>query len=520
MRDTRLDDRLARLESKLERLGDGAPREAETLPFRDDPVGFVSTVLRGSSARRRSDGTEYQFDVLRAIAAHDNVVLTSGHGCGKSVLAAWAALWFMRSRRNALVLVLAPTQQRQARGIIQREVLSWATRGRMLLRSDGIGLHHDETGSRLVLLTGAADVGALEGQHSDHVLLLCDEAKSLDRDVLDGVSGALTGAEGRTVLLSTPGRPVGPHFDASCDETGHWQRFQIGSDDSDRVNPKWVAGRAKAWGEGSPTFVMRVRGQYPQDGAGSLVSWALLRTSCMPPDADRLMPRENLLALDVARSIAGDQSCAVMVRNGRVLDIELWREPSLTETARRALAIVARFGAARIVIDEGGVGAGLVDRLRELGQPVQGMHFGARAFDADRFQNARSECYWRLRERLEAGTLVLPADDELLEEIAAQRVEFDARGRIALAPKDEIRAALGRSPDRADAIAMACAPVEARWTEPPAHSIEIAGITFGNDAYWKTGEAIAAELGLDTPTDSWGIPLANTDGGQEITTTG
>jgi phage terminase large subunit len=512
MRDTRLDERLSRLESKVHRLSDGAAPDVAALPFRDDPVGFVREVLGGISARRRSNGAEYQFDVLRAIASSDNVVLTSGHGCGKSVIAAWAALWFLRSRRNALVLVLAPTQQRQARGIVQREVTLWASRARMRLRSDGIGLHYDETGSRLVLLTGAADVGALEGQHSDHVLLLCDEAKSLDRDVLDGVSGALTGSEGRTVLLSTPGRPVGPHFDATCDDTGHWQRFQIGSDDSDRVNPRWVAGRAKAWGENSPTFVMRVRGQYPQDGAGSLVSWALLRAACQPPGPDRVLPRENLLSLDVARSIAGDQSCAVIVRNGRVLDIELWREPSLTETARRALAIAARFGPARIVVDEGGVGAGLVDRLRELGQQVQGIHFGARAFDAERFQNARTECYWLLRERLEAGTLVLPADDELLEEIAAQRVEFDARGRIALAPKDEVRAALGRSPDRADAIAMACAPAEVQWGEPPAYVLTVGDVEFGNEAYWRSARGVAAELGLDVPTDTWGLPLGASTG--------
>jgi hypothetical protein len=220
------------------------------------------------------------------------------------------------------------------------------------------------------------------------------------------------------------------------------------------------------------------------------------------------MPTENVLALDVARSIAGDQSCAVMVRNGRVLDVELWREPSLTETARRALAIAARFGAGRIVVDEGGVGAGLVDRLRELGQRVQGVHFGARAFDSERFQNARSECYWLLRERLEAGTLVLPANDELLEEIAAQRIDFDARGRIALAPKDQIRAALGRSPDRADAIAMACAPAQSRWTEPPAHVITVGDFVFANEAYWQSAGALAAELGIADPTDEWGVPLA------------
>lgn len=465
--------------------------------WRDDPVGFVRNVLRGESAKRRTDGTPYQFDILEAIRTHNHVVALSGHGVGKSVLAAWASLWFLTTRSEGLVLVLAPTQQRQARGIVQREVLKWARRGGIELLSDSTALHHTTSGSRLVLLTNAADTGALEGQHADNVLLLCDEAKSIDRETLDGVAGALTGDEGRMVFLSTPGRPSGPLYDAANDQTGLWQTFQIGSDDSDRVSPRWVAGRAQAWGVTSPTYVMRVCGKYPADGEGMLVSWAILydaaeRSSDLPPSSGY---RGSVLGIDVARSVAGDASCAALVRNGQVVHLETWREASLTDTASRAYLIAKRFQPDHIIVDAGGVGGGLADRLREAGHIVQDFQFGARAIDSDRFMNRRAEAYWSLRERLESGTISLPREDQLLAELAAQRVMFDSKGRIGIAPKDTIRAELGRSPDRADALAMCCAPIDERFLP-----FSTAPMIIGSAVYYPENadatELMAWEMGL------------------------
>jgi len=496
-------DKASEAERQLDAL-DAARKADDSNPhaiYRDDPSGFVRDVLHGTSARRKSDGTEYQFEIIDAVATHDHVCMTTGHGVGKSVALAWLAVWWMATRPDGLVLVLAPTAVRQARGIMQREILKWGARSLLMLRTDATAVHCDSTGARLVLLTGAADVGSLEGQHSDSVLLLADESKSLTRDVLDGVAGALTGHEGRTVFASTPGMPSGPHYDAATDTSGTWTAFQIGADNSDRVSDRWLASRAKAWGVQSPTYAMRVRGEYPESGEGVLVSWAALYEACKPldntPPLSMANVRGTVLALDVARSVAGDHSCAVLVRDGVVLHVETWREPTLTATAMRAAEIARRFRPTRIVVDEGGVGGGLVDRLRETGAVVVGIHFGQRAFDSDRFTNARAECFWTLKERLEAGTLRLTRDDDLLAELAAQRVTFDAKGRINLAPKDDVRAVLGRSPDRADALALAVAPADPHQRKPTAPSATwVGGQFYANEAWYSTPAGIAYELGI------------------------
>jgi len=502
-----LDRALSAAEARVDRLATTPHAERAFGRYRDDPVAFVRDVLRGESATRRSTGEPYQFEVLAALAVADHVSVRSGHGVGKSTLAAWAILWWLHSRPEALAVVAAPTADRQGRGIVVREVLKWAQRGALTLDSDGLGgWRSAATGSRLVVVSGASEVGLVEGQHADATLLVLDECKALGRDTIDALSGALTGTEGRILAGSTPGAPSGFFFDVARDDgDAEWRRFHIPSDDSSQVSERWVRSRARAWGVQSATYQQRVRGEFPRDGGGSLCAWALLHASVgreIPPSA-RAAVAGTVLGLDVARSLAGDASAAVLVRDGAVVYTETWREGTLTATAGRALDLVRRFRPDAIVVDEGGVGGGLVDRLREVVPSVRGVHFGQRAADAERFVNARSEAYWTLRVRLEAGALSLPDTAEgresLLPELAAQRVVYDAKGRVGLAAKDTLRAELGRSPDLADALALAVYAAGDEAWRPPTDATEFA---FGLMDYQSAHalEGPGAEL-----ADAWGL---------------
>ena len=87
-------------------------------PYRDDPVGFVRNILGAESATCRSDGTQYQFEILRDLAAHPRVCVRSGHGVGKSAIDAWAALWWLATRPFSRVVVVAPEFSRQVRAVL------------------------------------------------------------------------------------------------------------------------------------------------------------------------------------------------------------------------------------------------------------------------------------------------------------------------------------------------------------------------------------------------------------------
>ena len=413
----------------------------------------------------------------------------------------WAALWWLTTRTDALVILLAPTADRQGRGIIVREVEVWAKRAGIVLRSDAVGWHLDSTTSRLVVLSGSADIGAIEGQHAPSVLLVADEAKSLTRASLDAVAGALTGEEARVVLASTPGAPSGPFYDA-CTQLGDaWARHHVPANDSSNVSVRWVTGRQRAWGATSPTYMMRVCGEFPQDGAGTLFPWALLHAARAPIDRvapSQLEMRGTTMGVDVARSLAGDMSSVCVVRDGQIVKRERWHGADSMRTTEKVISLVVQYRPDVIRVDAAGPGGGVVDRLRDLGYPVQEVHFGGRSREPQRFENWRAEAYHTLRDRLEAGTLRLLDDDRLSEELAAVRITFSRSSRIMLGSKDDIRALIGRSPDDADALALACSgePREGEWRQPTVDSVNVGLFSFFNHGSLTAVENSAIAHGL------------------------
>ena len=107
------------------------------------------------------------------------------------------------------------------------------------------------------------------------------------------------------------------------------------------------------------------------------------------------------------------------------------------------------------LVDEIGLGAGVVDRLRQLGcRGLTPVNVSRAPHRKDLFQNLRAELAWQFREALERGEVALPDDDGLLAELSALRYDYDTYGRIRLEQKDEMRRRIGRSPDRADAAIL------------------------------------------------------------------
>ena len=86
-----------------------------------------------------------------------------------------------------------------------------------------------------------------------------------------------------------------------------------------------------------------------------------------------------------------------------------------------------------------------------------GFNSSTSASDSQRFLNARAEAHWTLRTLLEDGLIALPDDDFLGEELAQVRWLLTPSGHIKIEAKDDLKARIGRSPDRLDAVAMAFA---------------------------------------------------------------
>lgn len=135
-------------------------------------------------------------------------------------------------------------------------------------------------------------------------------------------------------------------------------------------------------------------------------------------------------------------------------------------TAGRVILKLKETGASAAAIDTVGVGAGVYDRLVELGHPVQEMQAGQGAMDRERFANRRAEWFWGLRQRFEDGDIDIdPDDDEMQSQLTTLKYRPNSRGQIVLESKEDMRKRGLPSPDRADALAMAFAAWDMSWED-------------------------------------------------------
>ncbi len=179
----------------------------------------------------------------------------------------------------------------------------------------------------------------------------------------------------------------------------------------------------------------------------------------------------HVVGLDPARG--GDTSTFIH-RQGRVAwGIERMNvRDTMLVAGRAARMLVDDKTIARLFVDVGGIGAGIYDRLVELGYGarVTAVNFGGKATDARRYFNKRCEMWGEMAEWIEDDIPPsIPDDDQLHADLTAVSGDrYSSNGQLKLQSKEDIKKELGRSPDDGDALALTFAePVAAddRHTE-------------------------------------------------------
>lgn len=165
-----------------------------------------------------------------------------------------------------------------------------------------------------------------------------------------------------------------------------------------------------------------------------------------------------ILGVDVARF--GSDKSVIYPRRGRdarTLPVDVFEGMDTMQLASRVAERIKEHGVVQTFVDEGGVGGGVVDRLRQLGFNVMGVNFGwksdRRVEGAPACVNKRTEIWATMREALKAG-LALPDDDALAFELLAPSYSFTHANEISLERKEDMKKRGVRSPDRADALAL------------------------------------------------------------------
>ena len=124
----------------------------------------------------------------------------------------------------------------------------------------------------------------------------------------------------------------------------------------------------------------------------------------------------------------------------------------MNSIARR---LIAKYGIRQVSIDgTGGYGQGIYDMLKiDPRLDVNFINFGGQADEPDKFANIRAEMYFTLADGMRREFRCDDAETE--EELRILSSETTTSGKAILIPKETIKKVLGRSPDSADALALA-----------------------------------------------------------------
>lgn len=423
------------------------------------PAGFAAHVLGANP-------TQQQLDASRALVETRRVSIRSGHGTGKTTFEAWCVLWFLASYFPARVPCTAPTAH-QLGDVLWAEIAkwhrAWAARhpwmsAQFTWAAESYRLASAPNESFAVARTSRKESPeALQGFHAENILFLIDEASGVPDNIFEVAEGALSTEGAFVVMAANPTRQSGYFFDSHHKMRAHWAALHWSGEDSPMVSRQYIDTMAQKYGRNSPVFKVRVLGDFV-DAADGVISLELCEAA-KARDVAVNSAAPIVWGVDVARF--GDDSTALAKRQGnhQLGPVREWWGKDTMQTAGLVKhawdATLPTVRPAAINVDVIGIGAGVVDRLKEMGLPVVGVNVAESESVRDggelSFNRLRDELWWKGREWLEARDCKLADDDETIAELTTPTYAFTSNGRILVERKDELRKRGVKSPNRADA---------------------------------------------------------------------
>ncbi len=452
--------------------------------YAEDPVGFIREVLKGEPWGR-------QVEIAEAVKANPLVVVRSANAVGKDWIAGGLALWWVYARRG-LVLLTGPTERPVREGVMG-EVARAFGRAKDLpgeLYQMALRLGREEKAG--ILAFTSTEASKLTGFHAPRVMVVLTEAQGVEPWAFEAALACATGAQDRVLAVGNPLMPSGRFYSVSRAGSG-WRAIRIAADEHPNLvegktvipggpSPAFAERIAREYGRQSGVYMARVLGEFPDQEASGLFrrSWIEAAVEKWPEWRALHAEDEPVVAVDPAR-YGPDLTCVAVRRGLTVESLHTWGQVDLSESVDRIREVLEEVGvrpwsghpevsrhiaihrrrrpmepgAGKLIVDEIGLGAGVLDRLKELGFRCEGFNGGSSPHDKDRFANLRAAAYWLLRERLEQGHIALPPDEALAEELLATSWRPTPEGRVKIDAKDDIKSRLGRSPDKADSVCMA-----------------------------------------------------------------
>lgn len=421
---------------------------------------------------------EWQQDMLLAFGALDangkakfrRMLAIACKGPGKTALLAWFGLYFLATRPHCKIPCISITGGNLKDGL-WAEFSKWMKRSKFLCAAFTwyaervVNNEHPETWwiskrSWSPDSDPTQQATDIAGIHEDYLLWLIDECSDMPDGVVDAALAALSGGiETRVVMMGNATRTEGPLWRACGVEAARWHITRItGDPDDPKRSPRIDIEEARATiaARGRDDYAVRVNilGLFPERQADKLLDQRDVEAAQSRELGESAYYREpRVMGCDVARF--GGDSSVIFPRQGRAcFKPKDFHGLDTVEFAEQIIKFGNTWQADGAFVDGTGVGGGVVDTLKSRGFPhlAHEINNANRAIDSEHFENRRVEMYAAAADWVKKGGC-LPADPMLAAELAAPRYWF-TKNRMCLESKVDIKARLGRSPDRADAFVL------------------------------------------------------------------
>ena len=422
-----------------------------------DPLTFVEGVLGVEAIE------DWQRKALIALRdGETRLSIRSGHGVGKTTFLAWLVLWGLTCWGKDTKIPIGAGSQDQLRDTVQPEIAKWRERLPPLLRdlvavdNEKISFAPSPADAFAVFRTASKDnPQALAGFHAENLMFLLDEASAIHEKAYEVAMGALSTEGAILVMTGNPTESSGYFYDSHTLLIDRFWTLRVSSEEVPRARGH-IEDVIQRFGADSNEYRVRVLGEFPKAGPDSLIPMEWVEAAVSRDVAPmKVLP---VWGLDPARG--GDRSALCKRKGNTVMEpVKVFNQK---DTMTLCGLIIREWDNTEIderpheiCVDVIGIGAGVVDRLSELGLPVRGVNVGESASIDDTFMRLRDQLHWKLREWFEARNCKIPNDRGLISELTVTKYRVLSSGRVQVESKDDMKKRLaGKSPDLADALML------------------------------------------------------------------
>lgn len=423
-----------------------------------------------------------QREVLEAFPHQPRIAMQSCTGAGKTTTLSWLAWNFLLTRPHPIMGATSINGD-NLKSALWPELARWRLKAPLLENAFELtgtqifNREHPKTW-KLEARTWPKDArpdtigNALRGLHGDYIMWILDESGGYPEGLLPIVEAIFSGnpLEAHIVQAGNPTQTSGPLYAAAVTNRAYWFVVEITADPDDpnrtpRVSIEHARQQIKQYGRDNPWVKVNIFGQFPPSSFNALLGPEEVREAMgrkyQQHDIDHAA---RVLGVDVARY--GDDASCLFPRQGLVaFKPNVMRHVNGIQGAGQVARVWADWDVDAVFIDNtGGYGAAWIDQLSNLNRHPIPIEFSGSAMDK-RYANKRAEMYFLLAEWVKGGG-ALPDDDDLVGELTQTTYTFKGDA-LLLEPKDIIKAKLGRSPDKSDALALTfAAPVQRKNHSP------------------------------------------------------